>query len=115
MTLPDVIDWLYKETVKPTLSPFYESQHIPLEDTAPCGKLRELLDVTYVVMIDNNGQPCCWACKSDGPVPISMDELPEQARKNTRWYTVEWFLYEEPRRIGNWYLSEGWGSREVSV
>ena len=115
MTLPDVIDWLYKETVKMSLSPFYDSKFTYREGTAPCCKLSELPDVIYVLMTGNNGQPCCWAWKSDGPVLISMYELPEQARTNTRWYTTRWCLYATPLSIGNWYLSEGWGSREVSV
>jgi len=115
MTLSDVIDWLYEETVKPTLSPFYDPKYTYAEDKAPCCKLSELPDVSYVLMTGNNGQPCCWAWKSDGPVLISMEELPEQARTNTRWYTSRWYLHADPIRIGNWYLSEGWGSREVPV
>jgi len=116
MTFSDALDWLAMRTVKPSMSPFYEPKQASIDSEAPCCKLSRLEEATYVMMMGRNGQPYCWEWKTGGVlVLVPIDELPKAAICSDRWYTATWYLYEDPHKVGDWYLSEGWITPEAPV
>ena len=116
MTFSDALDWLAMRTVKPCMSPFCEPKQAYTDGEAPCCKLSRLEEATYVLMMGRNGQPYCWEWKTgEVLVLVPIAKLPKAAICSSRWYTATWFLYAEPRKIGDWYLSEGWITQEAPV